>query len=283
MWLPITITAVAPGPINASVIIYSNDTNLSVCLTANVGFLPNTAFDHQVLDNCDGVVIFYDNTTNNPTNWNWDFGDGIISFAQNPTHTFTKPGIYTVKLVSYNISGVDSTFKTIDMTKVLFIDYSRPDSIFRNTPAQFYDSSLVATQWQWFFGDGGSSTLQNPIHSYANAGVYFVTFIASNTDCSTTLNRQITVYGGIGLEENKAQEIRVYPVPATDFVVVGWNAEAQFTSAQIVDALGNTLQTESTSANTLTIDASRFDAGIYFVILATNNGETVVKKFVVAR
>jgi PKD repeat protein len=283
MWLPITITAVAPGPINASVIIYSNDTNLSVCLTANVGFLPNTAFDHQVLDNCDGVVIFYDNTTNNPTNWNWDFGDGIISFAQNPTHTFTKPGIYTVKLVSYNISGVDSTFKTIDMTKVLFVDYSRPDSIFRNTPAQFYDSSLVATQWQWFFGDGGSSTLQNPIHSYANAGVYFVTFIASNTDCSTTLNRQITVYGGIGLEENKAQEIRVYPVPATDFVVVEWNAEAQFTSAQIVDALGNTLQTESTSANTLTIDASRFDAGIYFVILATNNGETVVKKFVVAR
>ncbi len=283
MWLPVTLTGVNPGPINASVLIYSNDTNLSVCLTATISLLPNAAFDYQVLDDCDGVVLFSDNTTNNPVNWNWDFGDGTIALAQNPTHTFTKPGIYTVKLTSYNVSGVDSAFKVIDMTKVLFVDYSRPDSIFRNTPAQFYDSSLVATQWQWYFGDGGSSTVQNPVHTYANAGVYFVTFVASNADCSTTINRQITVYSGFGIEENTAQEIRVYPVPASDFVVVEWNAEAQFTSAQIVDALGNTLQTAPTSANALTIDATRFTAGIYFVLLTANNGTTVVKKFVIAR
>jgi PKD repeat protein len=228
-------------------------------------------------------VDFADNTTNNPVNWNWNFGDGKISLSQNPKHIFEKPGIYNVRLVSWNTSGVDTIYKTVDMSKVLYVDYSRPDTIRAGVPAQFYDSCIVATQWQWFFGDGGSSTLKNPVHTYTNPGVYFVSFIASNADCSKTINKQITVYSGIGIAEETISSVRIYPVPANDFVMVEWGLETSFAAAKVVDALGNTLTELAPTANELKIDASNFADGIYFVMLTTQNGKTVVKKFVIAR
>lgn len=70
---------------------------------------PDAAF---ILDNtvsCNGLVQFTDRSTNSPTTWRWDFGDGISSPLQNPQHQYaTTPGTYTVKLVATNQYGRDS-------------------------------------------------------------------------------------------------------------------------------------------------------------------------------
>ena len=50
-------------------------------------------------------VQFNDKSTNNPTSWSWDFGDGITSNEQNPTHTYSKPGVYTVTFTATNAGG----------------------------------------------------------------------------------------------------------------------------------------------------------------------------------
>lgn len=55
------------------------------------------------------------------------------------------------------------------------------------TPIQFYDRSSGATRWLWHFGDGNSSTLQHPVHTYADSGAYTVTQIVSNAYGSDTL------------------------------------------------------------------------------------------------
>lgn len=69
--------------------------------------------DFSVSDtlSCDGEIQFSDNSTNGPTAWNWDFGDGNFSNQKNPYHTYTVSGLYTVKLVSSNAFGSDSLIK----------------------------------------------------------------------------------------------------------------------------------------------------------------------------
>lgn len=57
------------------------------------------------------LVMFTDESTNNPTAWEWDFGDGNSSVEQNPTHTYTDAGDYTVTLEAFNSTGSDIIIK----------------------------------------------------------------------------------------------------------------------------------------------------------------------------
>lgn len=57
-------------------------------------------------------VAFTDTSTNTPTSWAWNFGDGATSTSQNPTHSYTTSGIYTVTLVATNATGSDTKTRT---------------------------------------------------------------------------------------------------------------------------------------------------------------------------
>ena len=61
-----------------------------------------------------GVVDFTDNSTNNPTSWAWDFGDGNTSDLQNPQHTFTMSGIFNVCLTATNSAGANTACQEVD-------------------------------------------------------------------------------------------------------------------------------------------------------------------------
>ncbi|MCD4680720.1 MAG: M4 family metallopeptidase, partial [Bacteroidales bacterium] len=67
---------------------------------------------------CSGEIKFTDISTNGPSSWLWDFGDGYNSTQKNPFHIYTVPGTYTVKLVASNVFGSDS----LTMTNVLLIN-----------------------------------------------------------------------------------------------------------------------------------------------------------------
>ncbi|PVG80560.1 cell surface protein, partial [Nocardioides gansuensis] len=57
-------------------------------------------------------VTFTDTSTGSPTSWLWDFGDGTTSTAQNPSHTYTAAGTYTVSLRATNATGFDTATRT---------------------------------------------------------------------------------------------------------------------------------------------------------------------------
>jgi PKD repeat protein len=140
------------------------------------------------------TVNFSDLSTNGPTTWSWDFGDGGTSTAQNPTHVYAAAGTYTVALTATNASGSDTA------TKVNYITVSEtpppaPVADFSATPTSgsppltvnFSDLSTNGpTTWSWDFGDGGTSTAQNPTHVYAAAGTYTVALTATNASGSDT-------------------------------------------------------------------------------------------------
>ena len=72
---------------------------------------PLADFENNIAYTCDGVVEFTDVSANVPFAWNWDFGDGSSSVAQNPTHTYVSDGLYDVSLITYNQYGSDTILK----------------------------------------------------------------------------------------------------------------------------------------------------------------------------
>ncbi|WP_156164179.1 DUF3344 domain-containing protein, partial [Methanosarcina sp. 2.H.T.1A.15] len=133
------------------------------------------------------VVNFTDTSTGTPTSWEWDFGDGKTSNEQNPTHTYTAEGNYTVKLTVSNSLGSDSEEKTgyINVGSAILSPVAEfsSDITSGNAPLtiQFKDESAnTPTSWKWNFGDGKTSTEQTPSHTYETVGTYTVKLTASN-------------------------------------------------------------------------------------------------------
>jgi len=134
------------------------------------------------------AVTFTDLSSGSPTSWSWTFGDGGTSASQNPSHTYTSAGSYTVTLTVTNAAGSDGE------TKTGYITVSNPPTYppvanFSGTPTSGTAPLVVAftdlstnspTSWAWTFGDGGTSTAQNPSHTYTAAGTYTVALTATN-------------------------------------------------------------------------------------------------------
>ncbi|MDR3714943.1 MAG: PKD domain-containing protein [Puia sp.] len=123
------------------------------------------------------LVTFQDQSTNNPTSWKWDFGDGSASFPQqNPPHVYSTPGVYSVTLTATNAAGSSAPY-----TKTAYITvYPTPKADFSSNAVtgcfplkvQFTDNSTDPTPivaWNWDFGDGTTGTGQNPQHIYTSA------------------------------------------------------------------------------------------------------------------
>lgn len=83
-----------------------------------------TVADRTVIEG--GAVAFTDLSTNNPTSWAWDFGDGGTSTSQNPSHVYSAAGTYTVSLTATNTDGSDTETKTAYITVNVESGYEPP-------------------------------------------------------------------------------------------------------------------------------------------------------------
>ena len=122
------------------------------------------------------TVTFEDLSTETPVSWSWDFGDGSSSTEQNPVNLFAFPGVFDVSLT------LDGSFTN---TKTGYIRANIPTLVpafvadvtsgVAALTTDFTDLSVgFPTNWTWTFGDGDSTTAQNPSHTYAFPGVYSV-------------------------------------------------------------------------------------------------------------
>ncbi|MEI7856202.1 MAG: PKD domain-containing protein [Methanomicrobiales archaeon] len=135
-------------------------------------------------------VLFMDQSIGEPTVWNWDFGDGAKSTEKNPNHIYTSLGSYTVSLTVSNVNGQDTTSKAgFIVTTLAPVANFKVDQRIGKAPfiVQFKDlSTNNPTKWSWTFGDGTTSSEQNPRHIYPQEGAYDVRLTASNDFGSDT-------------------------------------------------------------------------------------------------
>ncbi len=149
-------------------------------------------------------IAFTDKSTGFPTSWAWDFGDGNTSTSQNPVHEYSDVGNYSVALTVANDKGSNYTQKVNYVSVLPLITKLTlpPSSSFSsnitsgNIPltVQFTDTSSGSpTSWNWDFGDGYTSTEQNPTHTYLSTGIYCVNLTISNVNGTASKTATITV------------------------------------------------------------------------------------------
>ena len=143
------------------------------------------------------TVQFSDLSLEDPTSWSWDFGENEHTL-QNPVHSYQQPGTYNVTLTATNAMGSTPVTKSIPVT---VSEPVRPEANFSYQPTEsnktqieFTDTSSNApSSWLWSFGDGTTSTEQNPVHQYSTGGVYSVRLTVTNANGDATVSKTISV------------------------------------------------------------------------------------------
>jgi PKD repeat protein len=129
-----------------------------------------------------------DRTGHAVTNRSWNFGDGSTSPAQNPSHTYTAAGVFSVALIETSLSNVLAAGSGASITvyggTVAFA--ANPTNGMAPLTVNFISSGVdsagnTISNRNWTFGDGSTSVVQNPSHTYTVTGTFSPSLIATNS------------------------------------------------------------------------------------------------------
>ncbi|RYY55927.1 MAG: PKD domain-containing protein [Chitinophagaceae bacterium] len=160
-----------------------------------VGARPVAAFRAQPNDVCASQPVFFtDSSKGSVDQWLWNFGDGGTSTQQNPRYTYSDTGYFSVTLIVWNNTCSDTIrLRNIVHIKPPIAAFVVPNDCVNPFRKTFRDQSIGANTWYWSFGDGQTSTLQHPVHTYSSPGSYTVTLVITNGSCSHTSKKTVVV------------------------------------------------------------------------------------------
>jgi subtilisin family serine protease len=210
------------------------------------------------------------------------------------TGTTFKPGKALRDTVFY-VAGADSVFESQRMAvsvKVFTIQanfanaarFKKDTLIFPDdSTMNFTDKSTNAIKWKWDFGDGGTSTLQNPSHTYKVLGTYTITLTVENSiGCKSTFSKKIKVLDlTTAVDPEAGQVFRIYPNPAQNKVFIEKPDSLKGTPCEIglMNSIGEKIKTFVRNEDLIELDISSQVRGIYFLkILA---GKSILIKRIV--
>lgn len=275
---------------SSTITVNSNAGVETFCVSGSANAAPIADFQFSVIDPCTGQVYFSDHSSRNPTAFSWEFGDGTVSNVQSPIHDYEKPGTYAVRLTASNSYGWDTITQYVTVNP-LYVAYEvemngalvTNDTLYKNTPIQFIDSSLTGSTWKWYLGDGTVSNLQNPTHTYTNVGNFQISLEVEDTaGCKDTYVKSYWIISGIGIEESFAGDLQLYPNPSSGLFTVDWSATT-FTQVQIdlLDSRGAILfHTEASGENRLDVDLSHLPDALYILRVTNKDGRVVHERLI---
>ena len=239
-WTHLTWSGNTPAERYSQVAVYDN-TNNQMTIFGGANYYSGPLNDVWVLSHPNGLgapeagfygtptsgigplpVSFVDTSFFNPSSWNWNFGDGIttgFTLSSTTTHIYgivTTPTSYTVQLV------VSNSYGTSTSTQINYINVIEPGPTadFTGAPLSgyglltvyFFDGSNSlygnSTKWNWSFGDGSTSNIQNPVHIY------------SKVSTTTPYTVQLIVITNFGIDTaTKNNYVIILPSPAVE----DWN------------------------------------------------------------
>jgi len=145
---------------------------------------PVTNFEASAFSGCNPFNVTFTDLSLDALDWSWTFGDGYASTEQSPVHLFQDTGSFIVALVTHDTAGCSSYYQLpqpIVVHPIPVASFSTPDTIgCQPFTASFSNSSLYGDSSYWEFGDGDTSSNDNPSHVYTVAGSYDVKLITTS-------------------------------------------------------------------------------------------------------
>jgi len=186
---------------------------------------PNLSIAPSAQIGCAPVEVSFVNNSSpiNGYTINWNLGDGTTSTIASPTHTYTTPGIYDVRLTIRSPIGGCFSDRTYQDYITAFAPpdaaYSHPN-ICEVAPIPYTDLSIVGSAplatWTWDFGDGQTDNTQNPAHQFTQAGQYIVKLTITDTNgCQDTTSKSVLWYPAAQLSATPSVYEGCVPVPVS--------------------------------------------------------------------
>lgn len=180
-----TVQPTATGYYTLTVSTNNENGNCSIKDSVKITTIDRTItadFTFDITNGCLTDTVVFTSSSQNATHFNWNFGDaGIADTAANPTHVYATQNIYNVNLVAGNEICNASITKPVDIQHPLqAIFETERDSLCQGDAVVITDASVVArqpAQYQWDFGDGGTSGIMSPAHTYNSAGSFQIRLI----------------------------------------------------------------------------------------------------------
>lgn len=229
---------------------------------------------------CENTTInFKDVSGGEPTIWNWDFGDGSSSTEQDPSHTYTQAGQYTVTLY-INKNGYSRT-----ETKTDYVIVNENPEITHSTieanGQQVADGSIeleVSKGIQpYIYIWSHNNDLNSPIVENLLSGIYNVTvFDANNCNSSQEIN--------VGYIENNSNidaenySYSIYPNPIKDLLTIKFENDVP-ENIEVINMLGKTICQTNNISTINSLDLSSYNSGIYFIKL-NYKGKSIIQKII---
>ena len=151
---------------------------------------PIADFDSSA-QGCQPLFVQFNNKSVNATEYEWNFGDGTYSAQENPEHTFADTGTFFVSLKAIGYGETD------EISNAIITVYPKPTALFAVSPDKVYlpneyincfNRSVGASLYMWHFGNGDSSSVENPKYVYEKVGIYSISLTAwSDKNCVDSL------------------------------------------------------------------------------------------------
>ncbi|MFH1320997.1 MAG: PKD domain-containing protein [Bacteroidota bacterium] len=202
---PVSHTYSTYGDYTIQLVVYSsNCSDTTLQMISIIPPPPVADFDISDTSGCRPLTVTFTNNSLYADSLSWDFGDGGTSTMPNPVYTYYNTGVYSVTLTVTGPGGIDDTSKlglvaVYEIPTAAFNINPDPALIYLpDKPIYCYNLSVNAGMYIWYFGDGTTSTEENPEHIYTAVGEYDITLIAENEfECIDTL----TKYAIVNVEE----------------------------------------------------------------------------------
>jgi hypothetical protein len=206
-------------------------------------------------------------TSQSAYSWTWDFGDGSGSHNEDPVHYFKDEGVYEVCLT------VEDTCMAVtycDSVKICTGPVPGFTWLADGQLVSFFDTTSMAMERYWDFGDGDFSTVRDPIHYFRAFGEYTVCLDVTN-GCKWDSICQPVLVSAAGIDDPGLPSWKIYPNPARDdlFICSAENPDVEYA----IFALDGRIQQEgklvSTAGHMGKINLQGIPTGLYMLRLSS--------------
>ncbi len=146
----------------------------------------------------------------------------------------------------------------------------------------FSDLSANALSYSWDFGDGSTSTLSNPTHTYAAAGSYIVNLAVTNSCGTNSLSKTVIISPSGSSEEDNNEFFAIYPNPSSGhFITISFRSIQHQIAFNVYNVMGSLIDRISiengNELNSINYDIKDFKAGVYFIEFMSGNNKFIKK------